>query len=378
MPVLIGGCAVAMVSFADTSVLSRAYAARTGTAVDPNQEMVGLGAANLAAGFFQGFPISSSSSRTPVAEAAGARTQLTGVVGALAVALLLVVAPDLLENLPSTALAAVVIASAIGLFEVNDLRRIYRIQRWEFWLSIVCFVGVAVFGAIPGIGIAIVIAVIEFLWDGWRPHSAILGRPEGVSGYHDLKRYPDARQIPGLVLFRWDAPLFFANAEFFRERVLDAIARAPTPVRWLVVAAEPVTSVDVTAADALAELDRRPRRGGHRLAVCRTQGSGQGQAQAVRAFRRDRRGSVLSDHRRGGAQLPPPPIGWNGTITRRQEHDEPLAWHRAIAVGGSIAPYRSRSARASRWHSSSHRCSSWPVSYSAPRQWTSCFRLGLS
>ena len=256
VPVLIGGCAVAMVSFADTSVLSRAYAARTRTAVDPNQEMVGLGAANLAAGFFQGFPISSSSSRTPVAEAAGARTQLTGVVGAIAVALLLVVAPNLLENLPSTALAAVVIASAIGLFEVNDLRRIYRIQRWEFWLSIVCFVGVAVFGAIPGIGIAIVIAVIEFLWDGWRPHSAILGRPEGVSGYHDLKRYPNARQIPGLVLFRWDAPLFFANAEFFRERVLDAIARAPTPVRWLVVAAEPVTSVDVTAADALAELDR--------------------------------------------------------------------------------------------------------------------------
>lgn len=256
VPVLLGGCAVAMVSFADTSVLSRVYAARTGTAVDPNQEMVGLGAANLAAGFFQGFPISSSSSRTPVAEASGARTQLTGVVGAVAVALLLVLAPDLLRNLPSTALAAVVIASAIGLFEFQDLIRIYRIQRWEFWLSIVCSVGVAVFGAIPGIGIAIVIAVIEFLWDGWRPHSAILGRPEGVSGYHDLERYPGALQVPGLVLFRWDAPLFFANAEFFRERVLDAAARSLTPVRWLVVAAEPVTSVDVTAADALADLQR--------------------------------------------------------------------------------------------------------------------------
>ena len=133
---------------------------------------------------------------------------------------------------------------------------IYRVQRWEFWLSIVCFVGVAVFGAIPGIGVAIVVAVVEFLWDGWRPHSAILGRPDGVSGYHDLERYPSARQIPGLVLFRWDAPLFFANAEFFRQRVLDAAARSPTPVRWLVVAAEPVTSVDITAADALAELDR--------------------------------------------------------------------------------------------------------------------------
>jgi len=256
VPILIGGCAVALVSFADTSVLSRAYAARTGTNVDPNQEMVGLGAANLAAGFFQGFPISSSASRTPVAEAAGARTQVTGVVGALAVALLLLVAPSLLRHLPAAALAAVVIASAIGLIEVTDLARIFRIQRWEFWLSIVCFVGVAVLGAIPGIGLAIAIAVIEFLWDGWRPHSAVLGRADGVKGYHDITRYPDARQIPGLVLFRWDAPLFFANAEFFKERVLDAAAKAPGPVSWLVVAAEPVTSVDVTAADALAELDR--------------------------------------------------------------------------------------------------------------------------
>jgi len=255
IPVLIGGCAIALISFADTSVLSRAYAARLRTNVDPNQEMAGLGAANLAAGFFQGFPISSSASRTPVAEAAGARTQLTGVVGALVVALLLLAAPNLLRDLPNAALAAVVIASAIGLIEITDLVRIFRIQRWEFWLSIVCFVGVAVLGAIPGIGLAIAIAILEFLWDGWRPHSAVLGRPEGVDGYHDITRYPNARQIPGLVLFRWDAPLFFANAELFKERALEAVAQAPTPVRWLVVTAEPVTSVDVTAADVLVELD---------------------------------------------------------------------------------------------------------------------------
>jgi high affinity sulfate transporter 1 len=253
--VLIGGCAVALVSFADTSVLSRVYAARTGTPVDPNQEMIGLGVANLAAGFFQGFPISSSSSRTPVAEAAGARTQLTSVVGALAIAFLLLAAPNLLQHLPTAALAAVVIASAIGLVEITDLMRIYRIQQWEFWLSMVCFAGVALLGAIPGIGLAIVIAVIEFLWDGWRPHSAVLGRADGVKGYHDIARYPSARRIPGLVLFRWDAPLFFANAELFKERVLDAVAQSPTPARWVVVAAEPVTSVDVTAADVLAELD---------------------------------------------------------------------------------------------------------------------------
>jgi high affinity sulfate transporter 1 len=265
VPVLIGGCAVALVSFADTSVLSRVYAARTGRNVDPNQEMVGLGVANLTAGFFQGFPISSSASRTPVAEAAGACTQLTGVVGAFVVALLLLAAPNLLQNLPASALAAVVIASAIGLIEVADLVRIFRIQRWEFWLSIVCFVGVAVFGAIPGIGLAVVIAVIEFLWDGWRPHSAVLGRADGVRGYHDITRYPDARQIPGLVLFRWDAPLFFANAELFRQRVLEAAAKSPVPVRWLVVAAEPVTSVDVTAADTLAELDETLHEAGTEL-----------------------------------------------------------------------------------------------------------------
>ena len=254
-PVLIGGLAVALVSFADTSVLSRAYAARLRTPVNPNQEMVGLGAANLAAGFFQGIPISSSSSRTPVAEAAGSRTQLTGVVGAMAIALLLLFAPNLLQNLPNPALAAVVIASAIGLIEIADLRRIYRIQRWEFWLSMACFAGVAVFGAIPGIGLAIGIAVIEFLWDGWRPHSAVLGRADRVKGYHDITRYPQARRIPGLVLFRWDAPLFFANAEFFHDRVLQAVAESPTPVRWLVVAAEPVTSIDVTAADVVVDLD---------------------------------------------------------------------------------------------------------------------------
>jgi high affinity sulfate transporter 1 len=254
--VLVGGCAIALVAFADTSVLSRVYAAKTGKRVDPNQEMIGLGAANLAAGLFQGFPVSSSSSRTPVAEAAGARTQLTGVVGALAVAALLLFGPALLEKLPSSALAAVVIASAIGLFEIRDLRRIYRIQRWEFWLSVACFLGVVFLGVIEGIGVAIVAAVIEFLWDGWRPHHAVLGRVDGLRGYHDVTRYPEARRVPGLVLFRWDAPLFFANAELFHDCVLQAVAQAPDGTRRLVVAAEPVTSVDVTSADMLVELER--------------------------------------------------------------------------------------------------------------------------
>jgi high affinity sulfate transporter 1 len=263
--ILAGGLAVALVAFADTSVLSRTFAARAGMRVDPNQEMLGLGAANLAAGFFQGFPISSSSSRTPVAEAAGAKTQMTGVVGALIVALVIVAAPTLFKDLPYSALAAVVIAAAIGLFEFADLARIYRIQNWEFWLSIVCTAAVAVFGAIPGIGIAIALAIVEFLWDGWRPHSAVLGKPDGTEGYHDITRYPAARRFPGLVLFRWDAPLFFANAEYFSAKVLDAIAASPTPVRQVVVAAEPITSVDVTSADMLSELDEKLKADGINL-----------------------------------------------------------------------------------------------------------------
>jgi len=263
--IVIGGAAIALVSFADTSMLSRAYAARLRAQVDPNQELVGLGIANIAAGFFQGFPISCSSSRTPVAESAGAKTQLTAVVSAVIIALLLEFAPQLLRYLPNTALAAVVIASAIGLFEISDLHRIYRIQRWEFWLSVVCFAGVAIFGAIQGIAIAVVIAIIEFLWDGWRPHWAVLGSVDGVNGFHDITRYPEARLIPGLVLFRWDAPLFFANAELFNQTVLAVIENSTTAVKRMVITASPVTGVDVTAADALSELHKRLREVGIKL-----------------------------------------------------------------------------------------------------------------
>ena len=161
--------------------------------MDPNQELVALGATNLVVGLFQGFPISSSSSRTPVAEAAGARSQMTGVVGALGVTALLLLAPQLLERLPYSALAAVVIASVMGLIEWRDLQRIRRMQAWEFWLSIGCAAGVLLLGAIQGIALAIVVSVVEFLWDGWRPHAAVLGKVPGVDGWHDVRRHPEAR-----------------------------------------------------------------------------------------------------------------------------------------------------------------------------------------
>ena len=260
-----GAVAITLVSFADTSVLSRTFALRGGYQVDQNQEMMALGAANVAAGLFQGFSISSSSSRTPVAESAGAKTQLTGVVGAVCIALLLVFAPALLQNLPNAALGAVVIASCLSLVDIRGVMRLYHMRRGEFALSIVCFLGVALFGVIQGIFIAVVLALLGFVWRAWRPYDAVLGRVDGLKGYHDITRYPDARRIPGLVLFRWDAPLFFANAEIFREHVLQAIAEAPTRIKRVVVAAEPVTDIDVTAAEALSALDDDLEREGIQL-----------------------------------------------------------------------------------------------------------------
>jgi high affinity sulfate transporter 1 len=245
---------IALVAFADTSVLSRTYAARLGDDVDPNREMIALGLSNAAAGLFQGFPISSSASRTPVAESAGARTQLAGVVGALAIAALLVFAPGLLKNLPQATLGAIVIVAATSLVEVRGVRRLLRTRPTEFWLSIVCFLGVALLGVIGGIFLAITLAVAQFVRRAWIPHDALLGRVAGLKGYHDLVRHPEGLQVPGLVLYRWDAPLFFANAASFRERVLRHVRRADPAARWVVVAAEPITDVDATAARTLADL----------------------------------------------------------------------------------------------------------------------------
>jgi high affinity sulfate transporter 1 len=248
--------AIALVSFTDMSAISRIFAHRTGTEVDSNQEFIALGAANIAAGFFQGFPVSSSASRTPVAEAAGAKTQITGVVGAVCIALLLLFAPKLLQNLPHAALGAVVISACIGFVEIRGVLRLYMVRRDEFALSIVCFLGVVLLGVIQGIFIAVAMALLAFIWRAWRPHDAVLGRVEGLKSYHDVSRHPEAKRVPGLVLFRWDAPLFFANAEIFRDEVFRAVAEAPTPTKRVVIAAEPITDIDITAASVLDDLDR--------------------------------------------------------------------------------------------------------------------------
>jgi high affinity sulfate transporter 1 len=255
MSLLIAGAfGIAIVALADTIATASAFAARTGQEFDGNQEMIGIGAANIGAGLFQGFPVSTSGSRTAVAERAGAKTQVTGLVGAIAIVLMLVFAPGLLRNLPQPTLAAVVITASLSLADLPGVRRLRRQNRDDFLLSTAAFLGVVLLGVLPGIAVAVALSIANVFRRAWRPYQAVLGRVPDEEGYHDLAARPDGKPIPGLVMLRFDAPLFFANATTFRDRI-RALAAADPPPRWIVVAAEPITDVDTTAADMLEELD---------------------------------------------------------------------------------------------------------------------------
>ncbi len=250
-----GGGRYRVVSLADTISTSSAFASRTGQEVHANQEMVGIGAANVGAGLFAGFPVSTSGSRTAVAERAGAKTQLTGVVGAAAIAVMLVLVPGLLQYLPQPTLGAVVIVASISLADIPATRRLWQQRHAEFGLSMAAFLGVALFGVLPGIAIAVTLSILAVFVRVWNPYRTRLGDVPDVAGYHDVTMYPDAIELPGLVIYRFDGPLIFANAKTFRTEV-RAFARADPPPRWIIVAAEPMTDVDTTAADMLDELDQ--------------------------------------------------------------------------------------------------------------------------
>ncbi|MFJ3224135.1 SulP family inorganic anion transporter [Streptomyces sp. NPDC086783] len=253
-PLLGGALGIALVSLTDTISNASAFAARSGQEVRGNQEMAGVGAANLAAGLFQGFPVSTSGSRTAVAERAGARSQLTGVVGAVLIVLMLVLAPGMFSDLPQPALAAIVITASLSLADLPGALRLWRQRRTEFLLSVAAFLGVALLGVLPGIGVAVALSVLNVFRRAWWPYNTVLGRVEGLEGYHDVRSYPDAEQLPGLVILRFDAPLFFANARTFRDEIRRLARTEPRP-RWIVIAAEPMTDVDTTAADVLEALD---------------------------------------------------------------------------------------------------------------------------
>ncbi len=253
-PLFAGALGIALVSLADTISTSSAFAARTGQEVDGNGEMLGIGAANLAAGLFQGFPVSTSGSRTAVAERSGAKTQLTGVTGAVLITLMIVLVPGLFRNLPQPALAAVVITASLSLADIPGTMRLWHQRKAEFLLAIAAFLGVALLGVLPGIAIAVGLSILNVFRRSWWPYDTVLGRVEGLAGYHDIQSYPDASQLPGLVIYRFDAPLFFANATTFRDEVRRFATAEPAP-RWIVIAAEPVTDVDTTASDMLEDLD---------------------------------------------------------------------------------------------------------------------------
>ena len=253
-PLFAGALGIAVVSLADTISTASAFAARSGQEINGNGEMIGIGAANLAAGLFQGFPVSTSGSRTAVAERSGAKTQLTGVTGAVVIIVMIVLVPGLFRNLPNPALAAVVITASLSLADIPGTARLWRQRKAEFLLSIAAFSGVALLGVLPGIAIAVALSILNVFRRAWRPYDTELGRVEGLEGYHDVAIHPEAEHLPGLVIYRFDGPLFFANATTFRDQV-RRLAQADPPPRWILIAAEPMTDVDTTASDMLDDLD---------------------------------------------------------------------------------------------------------------------------
>jgi high affinity sulfate transporter 1 len=263
-PLAVAAVGITLVSLADTIATSSSFGARRGEEVDPNQEMVGIGAANLAAGLLQGFAVSTSGSRTAVVEQAGAKSQLASLVGAGIVVALLLFFNSLLADLPQSALAAVLIAAALSLLDLEALVRYYRVRKSALALSVVASLGVIVLGVLPGILIAIALAVLLFFRRSWQPHGAVLGQLDHLEGWHNVKRYSDAHELPGIVIYRWEAPLFFANASAFRGQIRRLVAeRRPS---WVIVQCEAMIDIDVSAAKMLEQLDRELNASGVHMA----------------------------------------------------------------------------------------------------------------
>jgi high affinity sulfate transporter 1 len=263
-PLMIAAVGITMVSLADTIATSSSFGARRGEEVDPNQEMVGIGAANLAAGCLQGFAISTSGSRTAVVEQAGAKSQLASVVGAGIVAALLLFFNSLLSDLPQSALAAVLIGAALSLLDLRALRRYWQVRKSALALSVIASLGVIVLGVLQGIVIAIALAVALYFRRGWQSHGTVLGRVAATGEWHNVKRFPEASQLADVLVFRWEAPLFFANCSSFRTQVRELVAARP--VSWVVIQSEAITDIDVSAAQMLEQLDQELNARGVHLA----------------------------------------------------------------------------------------------------------------
>ena len=260
---------VAFVAYTDNILTGRAFAARKGETVDAQRELLALGGANLGAGLVGGIPVSSSGSRTAIGDAVGQRTQLGGLVTVVCTVLAVLTLGPLLAAFPVAGLAAVVVYAATRLVDVHELIRFGRFRTSELVLALATTVAVLIFGVLLGIVAAIALSVLDLLRRVARPHDAVLGIVPGVAGMHDVDDYPSAQVVPGLMIYRYDSPLFFANAEDFRLRALASVDEAETPVRWFVLNAEAISEVDITAADALEELRKELDRRGIEVGIAR-------------------------------------------------------------------------------------------------------------
>jgi sulfate permease, SulP family len=247
---------VALVAYSDNVLTGRAFASRHREHLDANQEFLALGAANVASGLLSSFPVSSSGSRTVIGDALGSRTQLYSLVALAAVLVTMFFLSPVLAAFPMAALGGVVVYAAIRLVDVAELRRIARYRRSELVLALTTTAAVLVVGVLPGIAVAIGLSILDLLRKVARPHDGILGYVRDVPGMHDVDDYPEAQQVPGLVVYRYDSPIFFANADDFASRALAAVDEADTPVEWFLLNAEANVEVDLTGVDALDEVRR--------------------------------------------------------------------------------------------------------------------------
>ncbi|WP_459384132.1 SulP family inorganic anion transporter [Arthrobacter humicola] len=255
LTLLPAAAAIALIVFVDTGTLAQSLAAAEGGRVSGNREMAALGAANAATGLLGGFPVSASTSRTPVAVESGAKSQLTGAVGAVLVLGFMLVAPGVTEFLPATTLAAIVIAAAAAIADPAGVRRLIGMSRSESLVMLAAFLGVTILGVLPGIAVAIGLAILDFLRQAWDPYRAELVDVPGIPGYHDVSRHPEGQRIPGLLILRFDAPLFFGNGALLGSFVRTELDHAGDGIERVVLAAEPVTGIDTTALDELVQLD---------------------------------------------------------------------------------------------------------------------------
>lgn len=250
-----GACSIVLVSFCSMMTTAQGFAAKNGYTIRPNQDLMALGACDFVSGLSHGFVVSGADSRTAVADSAGGKTQVTSLAAAATMLVVLFFLTAPLAYLPSAALAAILITSALGLFDIASVVRYYRISKPEFRHSIVAMLGVMTIGVLPGVLVAVGLAFLKLLTMASRPHDAVLGLASGKPGLYNLAQEPTARPVPGLIVYRFDASLVFFNADRFKERVRDLVHESPAELEWFVFDAEAVPLMDMTAADALFSLD---------------------------------------------------------------------------------------------------------------------------